>query len=274
MARPYDPGRPPKTLAVATWGYLAWSLLPIAWVVRASFTAGDTATQLSGVSWRWYRAALEDEAYRASLLQSLRLAVLTTVVVVPLGVSTALGLSRWRRGGGDAGRGLVLLALAMPQLAVGGALFIVFTKVPNLRLGTTAQVLGHITLTLPFVIVIVWASLVSIAREQEEGAMDLGAAPGQALRRVVVPQVVPALLAAVVVAWVLSFDNVVISRWLCIRSDCATLPMQIYGRGAPRVNPVLYAYGSVGIAMTLSLATVAVPWLSLVLRRRGTGRPA
>ena len=268
MARTYDPGRPPRALAVIVWCYLAWSLLPIALVVRASFTAGDSSTQLSGGSWQWYRAALDDDEYRGSLLQSIQLAVLTTVIVFPLGVSAALGLSRWRGRWGEAGRGLVLFAIAVPQLVLGGALFIVFTKVPSLRLGTTAQVLGHITLTLPFVIVVVWASLLSIGRDQEEGAMDLGATEGQALGRVVVPQVAPALLAGAVVAWVLSFDNLVISRWLCIRSDCATLPMQIYGRGAPRANPILYAYGSVGLAMTLTLATVAAPWLLRVVRRR------
>ena len=271
MARAHDPDRPPLGLRVFTWAYFAWWFLPIAIVVRASFTSGDSPTQLEGFSWGWYEAALHDEEFRTSLVQSVRLAASTTAIALPLGVATAVGLHRWRSRTADAGGLLVLIALAVPQTVLAAGLFLFLIQTP-LLFGTTTQLLGHVTLAVPFVVVVVWVALASVPRVHEESAMDLGATQAAALMRVIFPQVLPALVAAAAVAWLLSFDNIVVSSWLCIRSDCATLPMRIYGRGGARAHPILYAYGSIGLAFTLGVAALATPWLIRAVRH-GTSVP-
>lgn len=272
VRRPYDPAGPAVGLTIFTWLYLLWWFLPIALLVQASLA--DDAAQPIGLSLRWYREALDDETYRASLRHSLWLSACTVGIALPLGVTTALGLSRWRRRLGNVGTGMVVVAIATPQITFATALFLLFTSVPQLRLGATAQVIGHVTLALPFAIVIVWAALVSIPRDQEESAMDLGATTTSAILRVVLPQILPALAAAGVVAWFLSFDNLVLSTWLCVANDCVTFPMQLYGRGGVRGSPVLYAYGSVGLLLTVLLAAAVLPSIARLLggRRRVTGR--
>jgi spermidine/putrescine transport system permease protein len=237
-------------------------------IVRTAFTAGDSPTQPIGFSWQWFEAALREVEYRGSLVHSVRLAALTTATALPLGVTTAIGLQRWRSTVADAGLALTFAAVAFPQTVFATAFFLTIVAFTPIHLGTFAQLLGHITLVLPFVVVVVWSGLTSISRDQEETAMDLGATPGSARRRVVVPQLAPAILAAAAIAWVLSFDSIVLSSWLCLLSDCATLPMRIYGRGAPRAHPVLYAYGSIGLAISLTLGALAIPWLLRLSRNR------
>ncbi len=119
------------------------------------------------------------------LTQSLRLAGLTMLVATPLGVALALGLARWRGRGARAANALMLVPLVTPEIVMGVALFLVFANLYDfVPFGTWAQLLGHVTFSISFVVIIVRGRLFAIGRDYEEAAMDLGASPAQALRRV------------------------------------------------------------------------------------------
>ena len=136
-------------------------------------------------------------------------------------------------------------------------MFYVFAFVYHLRLDASAILLGHVTIAFPLVSLIVGARLRSIPPEYEEMALDLGAGPIEAIRRVVVPLLGPVTLVGAVVAFTVSFDNFVLSNWLCLFPDCKTLPTLLYGgRNSLELDPTLLALGSMGIAVTFTAAAL------------------
>ena len=144
--------------------------------------------------------------------QSLKLALFTMLIATPIGVGLALGLARWRGRGSGAGNFLMLFPLVTPELVMGSALFIVFTTLLTfVDLGTQAQLLGHVTFSISYVVIVVRGRLFAIGKEFEEAAMDLGASPVQALRLILLPMLAPAVFAALMIVFAISIDDFVIS---------------------------------------------------------------
>jgi spermidine/putrescine transport system permease protein len=250
--------RRPYVLAALTWGYLLWWLGPIAVAIRASFSTTD-AYLPQGFTTDWYHQVIADPGLRAVFLRSVRLAALTVLVATPLGAAMALGLDRWRYRLSRVMTGAVVLAVATPQIALGVALFLVFAfAFPFVGLDVRAQFLAHVTIAIPFVVVIVRVRLSQIGRQYEEMAMDLGATPGGSVRRILLPLAAPALVAAGAVAFTLSFDNLVLSNAVCLRVEsCGTVPMLMYQsviRGP--ATPDIYALAT--MALLVSLAGLVV----------------
>ena len=131
---------------------------------------------------------MHDPALRDALGHTLLLAVICVAVATPLGVALALGLQRWRGRGSGTVNSLMLLPLVTPEIVMGVALLLLFLRIfPGIGLGTEAQVIGQVTFTLSYVVVIVRGRLVSIGPEFEEAAADLGAPPRDQLFRVLLP---------------------------------------------------------------------------------------
>ena len=156
---------------------IAWSLLLCH---RIKFCQLGRSRSHGSFSLRWYlhdtASVARDESLRLALAQSLRLAFLTMLVATPLGVALAIGLARWRGRAARAGNFLMLVPLVTPEIVMGVALFLVFANLYDfVPFGTWAQVLGHVTFSISFVVIIVRGRLFAIGRDYEEAAMDLGA---------------------------------------------------------------------------------------------------
>ena len=160
------------------------------------------------------------------------------VISVPLGTALALGLRRWRGRGSGPANILVLLPLVTPELVFAVGMFLLFTSALGfIGLGTTAQAIGQVTFTLSWVVLIVRARLVTIGSDVEEAAADLGAPPLHVLFRVLLPLLVPAMVASLLVAFALSIDDFVVTQYLSSGSDTATVPMRIYAQARARADP-------------------------------------
>jgi ABC-type spermidine/putrescine transport system permease subunit II len=253
--------------------YLAWSLAPVALLVRAAFTDPEAFLQPEGFSIAWFRAAVADPELRVPLAHSLQLAGLTVALAVPIGLALGVGLARWMSPIAGVVRALAIVPLAIPQIVMATGLF--FSFLAPLRfvgLGRDAQLLGHVTIALPYVVLVMWVRLIGVGRGFEEIAMDLGASRTQALRRVTLPLLAPAILSAIAIAFVLSFDNLVLSQCLCI-SDCQTVPLLLYGRG--RVGALSPAVVALGVmAMLGSLAAMGLFFGAWRIGRRWRVRTA
>jgi spermidine/putrescine transport system permease protein len=189
------------------------------------------------------------------------------LVAVPLGVALALGLQRWRGHGSGPVNTLMLLPLVTPELVMGVALLLLFLQIFNgWGLGTTAQAIGQVTFAVSYVVVIVRGRLVTIGREYEEAAADLGAPPVSRLTRVLLPLLAPAILASAGVVFALSIDDFVITQYLAAGADTNTVSMLLYStaRGAP--TPALNALAT--ITLVITLATIA---LAFIVYRRFAG---
>jgi spermidine/putrescine transport system permease protein len=260
-------------LAILTWLYVLWSLVPVLIAVRISFNSGRSRSAFQAPSWRWYTgdetSVWRNEELQTAMFNSLKLAGLCMVVAVPLGVTMAVGLQRWRGRASRSANNLMLLPLVTPEIVIGVSLFLVFTQVyTSVPRGFTTMLLGHVTFTVSYVVIIVRGRLVSIGTQFEEAARDLGATRLQALRMVLLPQLGPAIFASLMVTFATSIDDFVISSFLSTGAGTETVPIKIYSTARASATPNVNALATVMLVITL----LAVALTGLVLRRwRGSG---
>jgi spermidine/putrescine transport system permease protein len=262
----HDPWRKPRLLAAVTVVYLLWSLLPGLVAVLFSFNSSRSRTDFQGFSMRWYwgdetRSVWADASLHTALLQTLKLGVLTTLVTIPLGVAFAIGMDRWHGRLPQSANGVMLLSFVIPETLLAVALlFLVTTIVLPFTLGTTAQVIGLVTFQVSYPVVIVRARLATIGRQYEEAAMDLGASPAGALRRVILPMLAPAILASVVLVFADVIDDFVLVRYLSGTSATEPVTVKIYQSARAAPTPALNAMAT--LLLLAALLAVVVGYLS------------
>jgi spermidine/putrescine transport system permease protein len=261
LANPW--GRP-RFLVLITWGYMVWAIVPVLIAVQFSFNSSRSRTIWSGFSLRWFTwdtdSVMNDPDLRHALGQSLKLAGADVLIAVPIGVMLALGLARWRGRGAGSSNFIMLFPLVTPEIVMGVSLLLVFTQIFTfIHTGTLAQVLGHITFSISYVVVIVRGRLFSIGRQYEEAAADLGASPAVALYRVLLPLLTPAIVAGAAITFALSIDDFVISQWLSNGGGTVTVPMLIYD--ATRAAPLPSINAIASIMAFLTLVTVLAGFL-------------
>ena len=161
-------------LATFTWLYILWSLLPVVIAVQFSFNDGRSRSTWQGFSTQWYCCAEgsvgEDPSLLLALQNSLVLGGATVLVATPLGVMLALGLTRWRSRTSKVANGIALVPLVTPELVVGSALYLVMINLYQfVPLGLPAMLLGHVTFSVSYVLVVVRARLLAIGGDFEAG---------------------------------------------------------------------------------------------------------
>jgi spermidine/putrescine transport system permease protein len=269
-----DPWRKPRFLEAFTWAYLAWSLVPVIIAMAISFNSGRSRSSLQGLSFRWWWGDPTDSLWHDpdlhnAIFQTLRLSITTVLIAVPLGVLFAVGLDRWRGRIATGANFFMLLSFVMPEIIIGIAMFFVLTYLLKfVLLGTMAQLIGLITYQISYPVIIVRARLLSIGKEYEEAAMDLGASPIQAIRRVLLPLLYPAILVSFALVFADSIDDFVTVRYLSGPASSEPLAVKIYNssRGSP--TPAINAAVTLMLILTLTAITVGF----LVYRRLTKGQ--
>jgi spermidine/putrescine transport system permease protein len=269
LANPW--GRP-RFLIVITWAYMVWALVPVLIAVQYSFNDSRSRTIWAGFSTRWYisdpSSIINDPTLSGALSQSLKLAALDVVIATPLGVLLALGLARWRGRGSGVSNFIMLFPLVTPEIVMGVSLLLVFTNLFTfIHTGTFAQVLGHVTFSISYVVVIVRGRLFSIGRQYEEAAADLGASPAVALYRVLLPLLTPAIVAGAAITFAISIDDFVISYWLSNGGGTTTVPMAIYA--ATRAAPLPSTNAIATVLALITLASVVLGYVGYRVFTRG-----
>ena len=276
-----NPWRHPWFLEGFTWLYLIWSIVPVAIAVLFSFNDGKSQSVWQGFSWRWYFAdpvnsVLHDPALHAAVVQTVRLSVYATLIAVPLGTAFALGINRWRGVTAASFNFVMILSFVIPELIFGVAMFFVFTSLfTNVGLGTTAETLALVTWNVSWPAIIVQARLVTIGRQYEEAAADLGANQWQTMRRVLMPLLTPAIFASAVLVFSSVIDDFVLVDLL--NSNVGNTPMSVYiysqqrgGNGGPALN----ALGTIMLVMSLVIVIIGYigyRWLTRGERGSGVG---
>ena len=282
-ARLRNPWGRPRLLVLGTWMYIAWALLPVMIALLFSFNDGRSRSVWQGFSFRWWwgdptLSIFHNPDYTNALGHSLVLAALDMVIATPLGVLLALGLVRWRGRGSGVANSLMLIPLVTPEIVMAVSLLVVFTQLAIVpftlvHLGTTAQVVGQVTFSLSYVVVIVRSRLVSIGPEYEEAARDLGATPWAALRLVLLPLLLPAILASMLIVFALSIDDFVVTQYMSSNASTTTIPMYLYSnaRGGT-TTPALNALATVLVLTTLIGVGLAYLIYTALGRRTSTSK--
>jgi spermidine/putrescine transport system permease protein len=251
-----NPWRKPRFLQATTIGYLLWSMLPVVIAVFFSFNEGRSRVAWQGFSLRWWSgdpndSLFHDAAMRSAMGQTFKLSIITVLLAVPLGTLFAIGIDRWHGRPARTANFAMLLSFVVPEIILGVSLYILFTSLLKnvVHLGTNAQILGLVSYQISYPVIIVRARLLSIGPEYEEAAMDLGATPGQSIRRVLLPLLAPAIMASVALVFADSVDDFVTVAALSGPASSETLAIKIYS--AARASPT----PEVNAAATMMLIT-------------------
>jgi putrescine transport system permease protein len=241
---------------------LAFLYLPIAILVIYSFNASRLVTVWGGWSTRWYVELLHDSAMLEAAWNSIRIGALSATAATVLGTLAAVALIRAGRfRGRTAFAGMIYAPLVMPEVIIGLSLLLLFVAI-NADRGFWTVVIAHTTVTASFVTVVVQSRLVSFDRSLEEAAMDLGCPPLKTFMVVTLPLIFPAVAAGWMLAFTLSFDDLVIASF-STGPGATTLPMRIYSEVRLGVKPEINAICTVMI----TVVAIGVIGAALITRR-------
>ena len=248
--------RRPAAAVTITVLFFAWLYLPIAAVVLFSFNSVKSLSTFEGFSTRWYSDFFHDSTLITSLSASLLIASVAAVGSLVLGTMLALGLDRIRSRSGRAVGAVTLLPLVTPEIVTGVAALLFFTGL-SMKLSLVTVTLAEITFSIAYVTVIVRGRLSAMDPQVEEAARDLGCTPWQALRKVTLPTLVPALLGAGLLVFALVFDDFVLA-FFTTGVDPQPLPVRIYSSIRFGVSPAINAVGTLMLAFSAFLIVAAL----------------
>lgn len=229
--------------------------LPIVVMAVYSFNQSKLNIVWTGFTLEWYAALWRDTALLRALRSSLVAAALTTLLSVALGTAGGWLLHRYRFRAGGLLETLVFLPMVVPEVILGVSLLILFVAV-GLQLGYATIVISHVTFCAPFVMAAVKTRLADLDPSLEEAALDLGATPLQAFRKVLVPFLLPAIGAGALMAFTLSFDELIVT-WFTASAGTRTLPLEIFGRIKKGLDPSLNAVSTLLVGVTLLAVLLA-----------------
>lgn len=225
---------------------LAWILLPLVLIVWLSFVSNEIlALPVEGYSLRWYGFMLRQPQFIGGFGTSIVVAILATAIGLAITIPAALVLTRRSFPGREAIVQLLMSPLIVPAIVIGAALYMAFVEVEvatgfpltGSRWGLAA---GHVLLTIPWSLRLVTASLVGLNVSIEEAAQSLGATPFVTALKVVLPLIWPALVAAALFSFVISFANVELSLFL-VAPGTTTLPIAILQYLQWKIDPTIAA---------------------------------
>jgi len=259
----------PRFLKASLWVGFAFLYLPIVVLIAYSFNASRRGSVWGGFSTRWYSSLLGDEQILGAAWISLKIGVYSATGATVLGVMAAIALVRFGRfRGRSLFSGLVSAPLVMPEVITGISLLLLFISAEQLLgwpagRGLLTITIAHITFCTAFVVVVVQPRLASMERSLEDASRDLGAGPATTFFLVTLPVISPALVSGWLLAFVLSFDDLVIASFTS-GPGSTTLPMLIFSKIKIAVSPDVNA-----LATLIILGVAVALMVSLVALRRG-----
>ena len=243
-----------RILAAWTALVMLFFYLPIAVLVVFSFNQSRLNVLWQGFTLDWYAAIWRDAVLMRAVENSLIVAFFTTLVSVVLGTSGAWLLYRYRYPGRRALETLIFIPMIVPEVILGVSLLILFVAV-GMELGYATIVISHVTFCFPFVMVAVQARLAGLDPALEEAALDLGATPVRAFRKVLVPYLMPAIISGALMAFTLSLDELIVT-YFTASARTRTLPLEIFGRIKKGLDPTLNAISTIFVVATVLLVIV------------------
>ncbi|TSE34307.1 ABC transporter permease [Tepidimonas charontis] len=256
------------------WLVLVYAFLyaPLLFMIVFSFNSTRQDAVFTGFSLRWYEALFNDTKIVNGFFVSFKVALATGVLSAVLGTFAAFVLVRYRRfWGRTLFSGMVNAPLVMPEVIIGLSLLLLMVGAQNVfgwpQRGMLTIILGHTLMGMAYAVVVVQSRLLEMDRRIEEAAMDLGARPHQVFFLVTLPNIAQAVLAAFLLSFTLSFDDVVISEFLS-GPGVNTLPQVIFGYARRGINPTIYAAATLLIVTVTVVVVSYAVWVARSTRRR------
>ncbi|MBD2459531.1 ABC transporter permease [Oscillatoria sp. FACHB-1407] len=236
--------------------------LPVLVLAFYSFNDSPFSAGWSGFSLRWYQRMFADTRILSALQDSLSVAFLAVGISAVLGTLMAVGLARYRFPGKGLYQGMSYLPLIIPDIAIAVATLVFLASVA-IPLSLWTVVAAHIVFCLSYIALVISTRLASLNPHLEEAALDLGANPVQAFVKILLPELMPAIVSGCLLAFVLSMDDLLISSFTA-GGGVTTLPMEIFSRVRTGVKPDINA-----LSVVLILASGALAFIAEYIRYQG-----
>ncbi|MGD1856734.1 MAG: ABC transporter permease [Leptolyngbyaceae cyanobacterium] len=244
--------------ALVTVLMYSFMYIPIIILGVYSFNESRYGAIWKGFSLTWYRKLMGDERLFLALGDSLKIALCAVAVSSVLGTLMAVGLARYRFPGKSLYVGVSYLPLIIPDIAIAVATLVFLASV-SIPLSLWTAIAAHMVFCLAYIAIVVSSRLQGLDPNLEEAALDLGATPTQALIRVLIPQLMPAILSGCLLAFVLSMDDLLISSFTA--GGANPLPIEIFSRVKTGIKPDINA-----LSVLLILASGLIAALSEYFR--------
>jgi putative spermidine/putrescine transport system permease protein len=252
------------------WVLLAYMVIfaPVVMIVTISFFQQEIVSfPPDALTLKWYWNAWQRPEFARGFVTSVQIALLATVIGVPIGTVAALALVRSNLPGRGIFNGLLLGPLAVPGVVAGAALYMFYIRVENFLDQDIVATLGgliaaHTLLTIPWTVRLVAASLQGLDRAAEEAAANLGARPFTVFRRITLPMMRPGIVAASMFSFIQSFENLDLTM-LLVGPGRSTLPVAMLSYLEFRIDPTLAAVATVQILLVGVLMAVTDRFVKL-----------
>ncbi len=262
-------------LHVNGWLVYLFFYAPIVLLVLFSFSESRNVGKWGGFTLDWYQQFFDSSNARGALSNSVKIALIATLISVILGTMAALSLERFTFRGKKVFDALLYLPIIIPDVTMAVMLLLFFGQFYDvieavfgiqMRKGFGSISISHIAFNISFVSVVVRARLAGMSTDLEEAAVDLYASRWKAFRYVTFPQILPGIAGGALLAMTLSLDDVVITQFVS-GPGWTTLPVYVFGLIRKGVTPLINA-----VSVVMLLASMLLVVLSLIAQRsRRTG---
>lgn len=243
-----------------TYLYLVFAFLyaPILVLMIYSFNDSRSRGNWGGFTLRWYAELFRDREIAQALYNTLLIALISSVVATIAGTAAAIGIQNMKKVKRTVIMNLSYLPVLNPDIVTGVSLmllFIFFRTYTGLGLGFVTMLIAHITFNIPYVILSVLPKLKQLNKNMYEAALDLGASPGYALRKVIIPEIMPGIITGFLLAFTLSIDDFVIS-FFTTGSGVSNLSIYVYSMARRGINPKINALSTIMFVSVLILLLI------------------
>jgi spermidine/putrescine transport system permease protein len=245
-------------MAAIVFGFL---YIPLVFVVGYSFNSNRVVTVWKGFSLEWYADVLSNDDIQRAVINSLRVASISTVLSVLFATGLAIGLLRMARAGKTVAWSLIMAPLVIPEIVFAIGTLALFVQI-RFPLGVDAITLAHTAFCIPFALLPIRARLRSVDLAVYEAAADLGANEWVIFRRITLPLLAPGIVAGALLAFIISLDDFIVSYFLS-GAGGTTLPVYIFGMIRNAITPGVNA-----LSTLLLLVSVVIVTISYIIARR------
>lgn len=227
-----------------------------------SFNDSKSMAHWNGFTFKWYKQLIHNDSIMNALYYTLLVAIISSIIATIVGTISAIGIHKMR----GKRRKLILninyLPVLNPDIVTAVALMSLYVFL-KLEFGFTTMLLSHIMFSIPYVILSVLPKIKQLPQNIEEAAMDLGATPMYALRKVVLPQIKPGIISGFLIAFTMSIDDFIIS-FFNTGNGVSNLSIEIYGMARRGIKPEINALSTIMFAVVLILLLISNKKQSIV----------
>lgn len=233
---------------------LVFMYLPIFTLIVFSFNESKSMGKWTGFSLDWYKALFHDPVIAEALWVTISVALLSAAIATLIGTLAVIGMDNYSKRARNTAVNFTYIPMVNADIVTGISLLLLFIFL-NIPRGYWTMLLAHITFNIPYVIFSVMPKMRQMDKSTYEAALDMGAKPSYAIRKVIFPQIAPGIITGFILAFTMSFDDFMIS-FFATQGATQNLSIYIYSMARVGINPMINALSAIMFVVVIILLLV------------------